>query len=100
MRPQVDALCQALAKINEVEPFRPLSPVFISILGISELAAHVIRAEIGMDISRFARPRTSSSGLASAPTTSMPAPRNSKKNRLVKRLAYLGHAVELAPLPN
>jgi len=40
--------------------------VLISILGISELAAHVILAEIGMDMSRFARPRTSSSGLASA----------------------------------
>jgi len=49
---QIDALDQAIAEIDkEVEanlaPFRPWIPLLISVLGISDLAARVILAEIG-----------------------------------------------------
>ena len=55
---QIDALDRAIAVIDrEVEanldPFRELIPVLTSIPGIGELAAHVLLAEIGTDMSRF-----------------------------------------------
>ena len=55
---QIDALNRAIALIDtEVEanldPFRPLIPLLTSIPGIGELAARVLLAEIGTDMSRF-----------------------------------------------
>ena len=55
---QIDALNRAIAEIDtEVEanldPFRPLIPLLTSIPGIGELAARVLLAEIGTDMSRF-----------------------------------------------
>jgi transposase len=55
---QIDALDRALAEIDKeveanLDPFRPLIPLLISIPGISYLAAYVIVAEIGSDMSRF-----------------------------------------------
>ena len=55
---QIDALDRAIAEIDkEVEanlaPFRELIPVLTSIPGIGELAARVLLAEIGTDMSRF-----------------------------------------------
>jgi len=55
---QIDALDRAIAEIDtEVEanldPFRSLIPVLTSIPGIGELAARVLLAEIGIDMSRF-----------------------------------------------
>jgi transposase len=56
---QIDALDRAIAEIDkEVEanlaPFRDLIPVLTSMPGIGELAARVLLAEIGTDMSRFA----------------------------------------------
>jgi transposase len=56
---QIDALDQALAQIDEeveanLDPFRPFIPLLISTPGVSYLAAYVILAEIGTDMSRFA----------------------------------------------
>ena len=55
---QIDTLDHAIAEIDaEVEanlaPFRSLIPVLTSIPGIGELAARVLLAEIGTDMSRF-----------------------------------------------
>jgi transposase len=55
---QIDALDRAIAEIDkEVEanlaPFRELIPVLTSIPGVGELAARVLLAEIGADMSRF-----------------------------------------------
>jgi transposase len=55
---QIDTLDRAIAQIDsEVEagldPFRPLILVLTSIPGIGELAARVLLAEIGADMSRF-----------------------------------------------
>lgn len=55
---QIDALDRAIAEIDkEVEanlaPFRDLIPVLTSIPGIGELAARILLAEIGADMSRF-----------------------------------------------
>jgi transposase len=55
---QIDALNRAIAEIDkEVEanlaPFRELIPILTSIPGIGELAARVLLAEIGTDMSRF-----------------------------------------------
>ena len=55
---QIDALDRAIAEVDkEVEanlaPFRELIPVLTSIPGIGELAARVLLAEIGADMSRF-----------------------------------------------
>jgi len=55
---QIDALDRAIAEIDkEVEanlaPFRELIPVLTSIPGIGDLAARVLLAEIGTDMSRF-----------------------------------------------
>ena len=55
---QIDALDRAIAEIDkEVEanlaPFRELIPVLTSIPGIGELAARILLAEIGADMSRF-----------------------------------------------
>jgi transposase len=55
---QIDAFDRAIQEIDkEVEanlaPFRPLIPVLTSIPGIGELAARVMLAEIGTDMSRF-----------------------------------------------
>ena len=55
---QVDALDRAIAEIDkEVEanlaPFRALIPVLTSMPGIGELAARILLAEIGTDMSRF-----------------------------------------------
>src|SRR5215813_619138 len=55
---QIDALDQALAEIDKeveanLDPFRALIPLLISIPGIRELSACVILAEIGSDMSRF-----------------------------------------------
>lgn len=55
---QIDALGRAISAIDtEVEanvaPFRTLIPVLTSIPGIGELAARVLLAEIGTDMSRF-----------------------------------------------
>jgi transposase len=54
----IDALDRAIAEIDkEVEanlaPFRDLIPVLTSIPGIGDLAARVLLAEIGADMSRF-----------------------------------------------
>jgi transposase len=56
---QIDALNQAIAGIDEeveanLAPFRDLIPVLTSIPGIGELAARIVLAEIGTDMSRFA----------------------------------------------
>lgn len=55
---QIDALDKAIAIIDRevevnLEPFRELIPVLTSIPGIGELAARVLLAEIGTDMSRF-----------------------------------------------
>jgi transposase len=55
---QIDALDRAIAEIDtaveaNLDPFRPLIPVLTSIPGIGELAARVLLAEIGTDMSRF-----------------------------------------------
>ena len=55
---QIDALNRAIVEIDqEVEanrdPFRPLIPILTSIPGIGELAARVLLAEIGTDMTRF-----------------------------------------------
>ena len=55
---QIDALDRAIAEIDKeveanLDPFRPLIPVLTSIPGIGELAARVLLAEIGIDMSRF-----------------------------------------------
>ncbi len=55
---QIDALDRAIAEIDkEVEanlaPFRELIPLLTTIPGIGELAARVLLAEIGTDMSRF-----------------------------------------------
>lgn len=55
---QIDALDHAIAEIDKeveanLEPFRSLIPVLTSMPGIGELAARVLLAEIGTDMSRF-----------------------------------------------
>jgi transposase len=55
---QIDALDGTIAEIDKeveanLDPFRELIPVLTSIPGIGELAAHVLLAEIGTDMSRF-----------------------------------------------
>ena len=55
---QIDALDRAIAEVDkEVEanlaPFRELIPVLTSIPGIGDLAARILLAEIGTDMSRF-----------------------------------------------
>lgn len=55
---QIDALDRAIAVIDKeveanLDPFRELIPVLTSIPGIGELAACVLLAEIGTDMSRF-----------------------------------------------
>ena len=55
---QIATVDRAIAEIDrEVEanldPFRPLIPILTSIPGIGELAARVLLAEIGTDMSRF-----------------------------------------------
>jgi transposase len=55
---QIDALDRAVAEIDKeveavLDPFRPLIPVLTSIPGIGALAARVLLAEIGTDMSRF-----------------------------------------------
>ena len=55
---QIDTLERAIAEIDKeveanLDPFRPLIPVLTSIPGIGELAARVLLAEIGTDMSRF-----------------------------------------------
>jgi transposase len=55
---QIDTLERAVAEIDKeveanLDPFRPLIPVLTSIPGIGELAARVLLAEIGTDMSRF-----------------------------------------------
>ena len=55
---QIDALDRAIAQIDKeveanLDPFRDLIPVLTSIPGIGELAARVLLAEIGTDMSRF-----------------------------------------------
>jgi len=55
---QIDALDRVIAEVDkEVEanlaPFRELIPVLTSIPGIGDLAARVLLAEIGTDMSRF-----------------------------------------------
>jgi transposase len=64
---QIDALDRAIAEIDrEVEanldPFRALIPVLTSIPGIGDLAARVMLAEIGTDMSRFPAPTISNAG--------------------------------------
>ena len=55
---QIDALDRTIAVIDKeveanLDPFRELIPVLTSIPGIGELAARVLLAEIGTDMSRF-----------------------------------------------
>jgi transposase len=55
---QIDTLDRAIAEIDKeveagLDPFRPLIPVLTSIPGIGALAARVLLAEIGTDMSRF-----------------------------------------------
>jgi transposase len=55
---QIDAFDRAIAEIDKeveanLEPFRELIPVLTTIPGIGELAARVLLAEIGTDMSRF-----------------------------------------------
>ena len=55
---QIDTLDRAIAGIDKevevnLDPFRPLIPLLTSIPGIGELAARVLLAEIGTDMSRF-----------------------------------------------
>jgi transposase len=55
---QIDALDRAIAEIDKeveanLDPFRDLIPVLTSIPGIGDLAARVLLAEIGTDMSRF-----------------------------------------------
>lgn len=56
---QIDALNQAIAEIDQevdanLAPFRDLIPVLTSMPGFGELAARIVLAEIGTDMSRFA----------------------------------------------
>ena len=55
---QIDTFDRAIAEIDteveaNLEPFRALIPVLTSMPGIGELAARVLLAEIGTDMSRF-----------------------------------------------
>lgn len=55
---QIDTLSRAIAEIDKeveanLDPFRPLIPVLTSMPGIGELAARVLLAEIGTDMTRF-----------------------------------------------
>jgi transposase len=55
---EIDVLDQAITEIDKeveanLDPFRPFIPLLISMPGIGELAARVILAEIGTDMSRF-----------------------------------------------
>lgn len=55
---QIDALDRAIAEIDKeveagLDPFRPLIQVLTSIPGVGALAARVLLAEIGADMSRF-----------------------------------------------
>jgi transposase len=55
---QIDALDYAIAEIDKeveanLDPFRPFIPLLIGMPGIGELAARVILAEIGTEMSRF-----------------------------------------------
>ena len=55
---QIDTLNRAIGEIDteveaNLEPFRPLIPALTSMPGIGELAARVLLAEIGTDMSRF-----------------------------------------------
>jgi transposase len=55
---QIDVLDQAIAEIDKeveanLDPFRPLIPILVSVPGIGELAARVILAEFSTDMSRF-----------------------------------------------
>jgi transposase len=56
---QIDVLDQAIAAIDKeveanLDPFRAFIPFLINVPGTGELAARVILAEIGKDMSRFA----------------------------------------------
>ena len=58
---QIDALDRAIADIERevslgLEPFRQAACLLSSIPGVSHTSAHVIVAEIGIDMSRFATP--------------------------------------------
>ena len=57
----VDALAQAIAAIEKevglgLEPFRHAARLLSTMPGLSEVSAHVVVAEIGIDMSRFATP--------------------------------------------
>jgi transposase len=60
-RSHIDALDQAIATIEKevglgLEPFRDAAKRLSTMPGLSEVSAHVIVAEIGIDMSRFATP--------------------------------------------
>ena len=55
---QIDAIAQAIASIDkevdsQVEPFRQLAQMWSAIPGLGPLAALVVLAEIGLDMSHF-----------------------------------------------
>jgi transposase len=57
----IDALDQAIATIEKevgvgLEPFRQAAKLLSTMPGLSSVSAHVVVAEIGMDMSRFATP--------------------------------------------
>lgn len=57
----IDALDQAIAAIEQevgrgLEPFRQAAKLLSTMPGLSEVSAHVVVAEIGIDMSRFATP--------------------------------------------
>lgn len=57
----IDALDQAIATIEQevgagLEPFRQAARLVSTIPGMSDIASHVVIAEIGIDMSRFATP--------------------------------------------
>jgi len=58
---QIDALDQAIAAIEKevgrgLEPFRDAARLLSTMPGLSDVSAHVVVAEIGIDMSRFATP--------------------------------------------
>ena len=58
---QIDALDKAIAEIEKevglgLEPFRQAAKLLSTMPGLSAVSAHVVVAEIGIDMSRFATP--------------------------------------------
>jgi hypothetical protein len=82
---------EALAPLS---PFREQVEALKTIPGVCDVVAHVIAAEVRLDMNRFPRPQTSPTA-TSASTISTAATKLKIANRLIKRLDDLGLSVEI-----